>query len=94
MPTGTECKAERQSKLSELIERISDISGIINNSRNGLDNILDRLLGEEPCNVEKNEAQDCRTGTMGQLEDSIDILNRSANQIKSSINRLSGAGVA
>lgn len=88
------CDKEKQSKLDELLIRISDISNVVNCSRDGLDNILDRLLGQEPeCETKGNEP-DCRVGIIGQLEDSVDVLNRSVGQIKNSIHRLSEAGIA
>ncbi len=82
------CDVERQTKLSELIGRITDICHILGDNRVSLNSLSDRLMGATPECQPDSVKPPTREGVIGQLEDEVDKLKYQVDEIKDAVNRI------
>lgn len=87
------CEAQGETKLSELMGRMSDMCICLSDNRMNLNSLSDRLIGSCPeCPTDSAKAP-VREGAIGQIENEVDKLKYQVDEIRDAVNRLISSGV-
>lgn len=93
METGVGSCA-KETKLNELMQVIIDMSCNLQDSRNKLNNLSDRLLGNVPECTGNDSKTPERAGALGLFEDKIDQLKYNVHEMMSAVDRIANSDIA